>query len=200
MNHIIDNLYLGSWQSCRRVFKNPNWITITLAIDSPIQGNFFFPLEDSAARPEDGVLFLEALKALERSLETGKNVLVHCVCGVNRSVGITLAFLMKTKGFSLQQAFDFVASKRKNIQPNKNIQHLACLAAAQDRQEIYIDPNLLNENEKIVNELYKKILFRNADPDGLEHYSYRLTLGVLSVDELREILLNSEERKKKKID
>ena len=47
--------------------------------------------------------------------------------------------------------------------------------------------------DKLVDELYREILFRPADPEGLQHYSSLLRNEKITVDELREELLNSEE-------
>jgi protein-tyrosine phosphatase len=44
--------------------------------------------------------------------------MVHCLAGVSRSVSLVLAFLIKHQGFSYNQAFDFVKSRRKIIHPN----------------------------------------------------------------------------------
>lgn len=49
--------------------------------------------------------------------------------------------------------------------------------------------------EKTVDDLYREILFRPADNEGLNHYSKLLETGKLNENELREILLSSEERK-----
>jgi len=47
--------------------------------------------------------------------------------------------------------------------------------------------------EKLVDEIYREILLRPVDPDGLQHYSSLLRNEKITVDELREELLNSEE-------
>ena len=48
--------------------------------------------------------------------------------------------------------------------------------------------------EKIVDTIYREILFRPADESGLRYYATQLENGTLTEDKLREILLKSEER------
>ena len=52
-----------------------------------------------------------------------------------------------------------------------------------------ISPDVRNS----INELYLEILLRPADDDGLIYYSAMLESDSLSLDDIREILLNSEE-------
>jgi len=52
-----------------------------------------------------------------------------------------------------------------------------------------------NKFKKIVNDVYIEILQRNSDLQGLEHYAYLLERGKITREELRRILLESEEYK-----
>ena len=47
----------------------------------------------------------------------------------------------------------------------------------------------------VVNELYLEILNRNADRDGLTHFSSLLENKKITIDELRKTLLDSDEYK-----
>merc|ERR1719503_442089 len=66
----------------------------------------------------------EPLEALERCVcEAGRQdvaqraVLVHCNLGVNRSPTLTLAFLVRSCGLSLREAYRHVLGARRGIDP-----------------------------------------------------------------------------------
>lgn len=60
---------------------------------------------------DDSVEFID--KALEKT-----NILVHCMAGVSRSVTLVLAFLIKKKGMTYDEAYSMVKQKRRIIHPN----------------------------------------------------------------------------------
>jgi hypothetical protein len=47
-------------------------------------------------------------------------ILIHCMAGVSRSVTLTIAYLMKYFGLSMQAAYQLVKDKRPAISPNLN--------------------------------------------------------------------------------
>lgn len=57
---------------------------------------------------------------VEQSQRPGNALFVHCMFGQNRSATIVIAILMRLKGWSLQEAFEIVKSKRPLVQINKN--------------------------------------------------------------------------------
>ncbi|XP_028850189.1 dual specificity protein phosphatase 7-like [Denticeps clupeoides] len=62
--------------------------------------------------------FPEAIGFIGKSKRCG--VLVHCLAGISWSVTVTLAYLMQSLSLSLNDAYDFVKSKKSNISPNFN--------------------------------------------------------------------------------
>ncbi len=52
------------------------------------------------------------VKYIDDHVSKGHNVLVHCAAGQQRSAAVVAAYLMKTKGFTVDQAIDFVKSKK----------------------------------------------------------------------------------------
>jgi protein phosphatase slingshot len=50
--------------------------------------------------------------------DEGSKILVHCKKGISRSASVVLAFIMKEKGWSLDESFEFVKNKRNCIRPN----------------------------------------------------------------------------------
>jgi Dual specificity phosphatase, catalytic domain len=58
--------------------------------------------------------------AMLENIDGAKNVvLVHCAKGVSRSATIVLMFLMRSCGFSLSEAMDFIKKNRDIIEPNE---------------------------------------------------------------------------------
>ncbi|PWN21194.1 hypothetical protein BCV69DRAFT_282692 [Microstroma glucosiphilum] len=47
-----------------------------------------------------------------------KPVYVHCRAGKSRSVTVVIAYLMRSKGWSLSEAYDFVKARRTDVSPN----------------------------------------------------------------------------------
>ncbi|KAG7086182.1 hypothetical protein E1B28_002140 [Marasmius oreades] len=63
--------------------------------------------------------YLESVCAfIEGSLRSGRGVLVHCQQGVSRSTSIVIAYLIRYKLMSYDQAFEFVLKRRPCAQPN----------------------------------------------------------------------------------
>ena len=56
----------------------------------------------------------------DEARDLNQGVLVHCLAGISRSVTITVAYLMKRKKLSLNEAYDYVKTCKPNISPNFN--------------------------------------------------------------------------------
>ncbi len=48
----------------------------------------------------------------------GDRLVVHCLKGISRAPTIAIAYLIKFRGMSFEEAYDFVSSKDRNIDPN----------------------------------------------------------------------------------
>lgn len=64
--------------------------------------------------------FPEAIQFIDEARNSGHGVLVHCLAGISRSVTLTVAYLMQTRRWSLNQAYDFVKLRKSNVSPNFN--------------------------------------------------------------------------------
>jgi len=51
-------------------------------------------------------------------LKNKRNVLIHCIQGISRSVTFVIAYLIFTKGFDFKQAEAFVKERRGIACPN----------------------------------------------------------------------------------
>jgi protein-tyrosine phosphatase len=70
----------------------------------------YYPLVDDET---DNVLRFvdEAVEKMLQALRAGKNVFVHCVCGVSRSVAITTGFFMKRDSLGFTEAYALLCSR-----------------------------------------------------------------------------------------
>lgn len=79
------------------------------------------PLADSV--DEDIVRYLTSgCQFIDDCISRGEGILVHCAAGVSRSASVVLAWLMKNKGYSYDEAFIFVRRKRSCINPNSRFE------------------------------------------------------------------------------
>lgn len=49
---------------------------------------------------------------------SGGKILVHCMAGVSRSSTICIAYIMATQKIRMEQAYEFVKSRRRCVSPN----------------------------------------------------------------------------------
>lgn len=202
MDHIVDNIYLGSWKDCQEIrSEDPHsWRIISTADDNKITGHYWFPITDGGSKERDKQYLLEAIE-LTASLhkENKHNILIHCQSGVNRSPSVVIGALIKNKQMSFIDAFNFVRSKRAHIWPcyQQALNVCELLNIEPPNKDWKGEKNKYTKSEEIVNHLYKKHLLREADPDGLEHYSEYLATGRIDKHKLEKILMNSEEYKRK---
>jgi len=130
---IDDGLYLGDSKSSRRreILEEHNIIAVVSLSDGkwvqwnqpwykkivPDDRHNFIPCRDSMT--QDLLPNLAALCDFIDSCRGLGSVLVHCDRGVSRSATAIIAYLMRTRRLSLDDALAFVGGKRK-IKPNDN--------------------------------------------------------------------------------
>jgi len=73
-------------------------------------------ISSCSANPKLMLSFLP--KSTEEARSANSAVLVHCLAGVSRSVTVTLAYLMHTRGLSLNDAFMMVRDRKPDVSPN----------------------------------------------------------------------------------
>uniref|UniRef100_T1IID6 protein-tyrosine-phosphatase n=1 Tax=Strigamia maritima TaxID=126957 RepID=T1IID6_STRMM len=124
---ILPHLYLGS--ECQA--SNPNVLTrlgITALVNVSLSVSFShlptlihkcIPVEDTC-NEEIGRWFREAIEFIDDVKNAGGKALIHCPAGVSRSATICLAYVMQSQQLRLDDAFEFVRSRRHVISPNFN--------------------------------------------------------------------------------
>jgi len=200
MDKIRDRLWLGSWRDAYSRVKDPEYIVITVADEIPVVGHYHYPITDPGDAITDLMNMKSAVIAIENALKDfSKQVLVHCVSGVNRSPSTVIAYLMKCEGLSFVDAHNLVKSCRPINPVDRQLQNAK--DTAYDSTPFTregLTKLAISEHEEIVNKAYKEILGRDADPDGLRYYSEWLASNDKSIDmKIRAALMNSEEYRKK---
>ncbi|KAH8926314.1 phosphatases II [Atractiella rhizophila] len=79
------------------------------------------PVPDSSS-PQHGEAMFKALPEATEFIKEGLrrgNVLVHCFQGVSRSATVVIAFMMREKGWTYEEALKYVVGKRDGVKPNE---------------------------------------------------------------------------------
>eukprot|EP01071_Lankesteria_metandrocarpae_P006365 Lankesteria_metandrocarpae@DN4329_c0_g1_i1.p1 len=141
MHEIITNLYLGGLRDRRdnEVLKTCSIRGVVTCctqweardvIYPPPGGTATIPLchvdvADSGVEPISE-FFNDAADFIDKFLNRGESVLVHCKSGVSRSATVILCYLVTRKNFSLHDAFFHVRSKREVVSPNMGFMRQLC--------------------------------------------------------------------------
>lgn len=65
--------------------------------------------------------FIPAFAFIDEARSAGRNILVHCQCGVSRSASLIISYVMKINRMTLNQAYEFVKDKSPYISPNMSL-------------------------------------------------------------------------------
>jgi protein-tyrosine phosphatase len=76
------------------------------------------PIIDDISDAKTESQFRKGAAILNRWINAGHKVIVHCYAGISRSVSTVLAYLMIYKGLMYQQAYDLVKKGRPELNPH----------------------------------------------------------------------------------
>lgn len=65
--------------------------------------------------------FISAFAFIDEARSAGRNILVHCQCGVSRSASLIIGYVMKANRMTLNQAYEFVKDRSPYISPNMSL-------------------------------------------------------------------------------
>ena len=120
---IIDNIYIGDYRIASNLeelnkvgFKHILNCTYELVNEFPGKFDYLnINIKDNIY--EDlSKAFVESYEFLKKN--KGEKTLVHCIGGFSRSVALVMYYLMKEYGYTYHYALNFIAAKRKEINPN----------------------------------------------------------------------------------
>lgn len=122
-NQITDNIFIGTNFCCMTHFDEElldMGITADISlentrVDSPfgVESYLWLPVEDHT--PPTPYQFELGVSALEKSVEAGQKVYVHCRNGHGRAPTMVAAFLIKKRDMAPEEAIEFIKSKRPEI-------------------------------------------------------------------------------------
>ncbi|XP_046912237.2 dual specificity protein phosphatase 2 [Dermatophagoides farinae] len=125
---LLPYLYLGN--ECHASSKNlllnlgiTAVLNVSQSCPNHFEDEFFYkriPISDSKC-DDITIRINEALNFIDEMKEdrNGK-ILVHCQAGISRSATICIAYLIKKKRIRMEEAYEFVKSRRQLISPNFN--------------------------------------------------------------------------------
>nr|CDS29408.1 dual specificity protein phosphatase [Hymenolepis microstoma] len=124
MSSIIPGIYVGGLTSARSESELNNFeIThICSAFQYPLKLDLKrthrqFVIRDS---PDANIakFFMDAIDFIHGARVDHGNVLIHCACGISRSVSITMAYLLCITDFSLKDIYKAMRAARLGASPN----------------------------------------------------------------------------------
>lgn len=124
---ILSNLYLGNFENAKSMkwlidHKVTHILNCAKELPDLYRYNFNYCnlyLDDI---PEQDIHngLLVSFEFLNKVFRDPKNVvLVHCMMGISRSSSMVIYYLMKSKGWTYDQAYTFVKEKRDIVHPNR---------------------------------------------------------------------------------
>ena len=124
-DHIIDNIYLGAEtaQYDLEILKSLNIIKVLSVLQYPLifhEDILEYKVLDVDDSPSEDLrkYFEESFIFIHSAREGGGNVLVHCVSGISRSATVVIAYCMKEKGMTFEEAESYVKERRTCIMIN----------------------------------------------------------------------------------
>jgi len=121
-NEIVDGIYIGTNQCCQTHFDErlkKEGITADISLeedrlDAPFGVDFYtwIPVKDHEVPKRDQLEF--GVSILEKLVEMGKKVYVHCKNGHGRAPTLVASYLIR-KGKNAEEAEAFIKSKRPSM-------------------------------------------------------------------------------------
>ena len=122
--HTIGKLYLGAVGGLRDLDKyNIKFVvslfpTLNIEIPDNVLRHEYSINDQPQYKPRMKSILDETTDDIRSELQKGTNVFVHCFAGVSRSSSIVIAYIMYKYKLTLEEAFQYVKSKRPIVQPN----------------------------------------------------------------------------------
>lgn len=124
---VIENLWVGSWHSINDVeYLDERNISrvVTMCDDAKLKlperiTHLQCMVDDDGKKKGWSKCLEDAIDFIHEGLKNNIPTLVHCLCGMNRSVSTVICYLMITRGLTYDEAREFMHKKRTIIYPSK---------------------------------------------------------------------------------
>lgn len=116
MHEILPNLYLSGYHNIKLQNKASTFI-VNCTKDLPMyceKGIYIAVDDDGSKEALDGMFnkFSEVADRIHQELQNGSQVVVHCLAGQQRSPAMVAAYLMKHRGYTLENAVRHIRAKK----------------------------------------------------------------------------------------
>ena len=117
-NQIINNLYVGNINSIK--YGNSFSLIVNCTNDIPFPENYNnekirISVKDDPSESENMLRQIQQTRVLDKIhsvLQQGKNVLIHCYAGIQRSCAVLACYLMKYYVISPDSVISFIQERR----------------------------------------------------------------------------------------
>lgn len=126
MNRITENILLGSHfaLSAQKTLKREKVTHILSLVQSGVKPEHVADFEHMQINVDDiedeNIIkfFPQILEFIDRAVQQGTSILVHCMAGVSRSSTAVCAYLMHVRVWTAEQALEYVRERRSVVRPN----------------------------------------------------------------------------------
>ncbi len=128
MNKILDHLYLGDWQDAQKFEGEIICVTQEILSTEPRDAYWIPVIRTSKPTNDDELIEEQDLEVtvlkhqidlvtfmINNNMEYEKDTLVHCMAGIERSPLVIVSWLHKYRGYSWDEAYEFVKEKRPEV-------------------------------------------------------------------------------------
>lgn len=129
MSEIFPGMYLGNQQDAANLeLLKQNHINSVINVSKSVPCYFaddktfdYLHISCDDSSLQDILQFFEStFDWIHKKLLDDQRILVHCQAGISRSPSFVIGYLMKYKGKTFEQAYEFVKSRRSIVNPNIN--------------------------------------------------------------------------------
>ncbi len=136
-DHILDNIYIGNVYDAHNIqklqeYNISNVISAVSGLDNIYDSSINHINLTLIDNSEQNIIqhfdttnyFIDSIVSKNIStISNPKGILIHCICGVSRSVTILIAYMIYKYKYNPDTAIDFIKKRRNIANPNDNFKN-----------------------------------------------------------------------------